>query len=61
MGRTVKTIVQTSQFKQDLKRLKYAGRYDIEDLLTVIGLLARNLLCSVWSLTRKTALAASQS
>jgi len=38
----MKAIVQTSQFKQDLKRIKYAGRYDIEDLLTVVDLLARN-------------------
>ena len=42
MGCAVKTILQTSQFKQDLKRIKYAGRYDIEDLLTIIDLLARN-------------------
>lgn len=38
----MKIIVQTSQFKQDLKRLKYAGRYDIDDLLVLVDLLAKN-------------------
>jgi len=38
----VKVIVQTSQFKQDIKRAKYAGRYDIDDLLAIVELLARN-------------------
>jgi len=38
----VKTIVQTSQFKQDLKRLKNSGRYTIDDLLMIVELLACN-------------------
>lgn len=38
----MKEIVQTSQFKQDLKRVKYSGRFDIEDLLAIVGLLASN-------------------
>jgi mRNA interferase YafQ len=38
----VKPIVQTSQFKQDLKKVKYAGRYAIDDLLVIVDLLARN-------------------
>jgi mRNA interferase YafQ len=40
MGRGVKTIVQTSQFKQDLKRVKHSGRYKIDDLLGIVDLLA---------------------
>jgi mRNA interferase YafQ len=36
----VKAIVQTSQFKQDLKRVKYSGRYDRDDLLAIVALLA---------------------
>ncbi|MEN9596139.1 MAG: hypothetical protein RL236_573 [Pseudomonadota bacterium] len=42
MGRGVKTIVQTSQFKQDLKRVKHSGRYEIDDLLEIVDLLAQN-------------------
>ena len=38
----MKTIVQTSQFKQDLKRLKNSGRYTLDDLLMIVELLARN-------------------
>ncbi len=38
----MKTIVQTSQFKQDLKRLKNSGRYTIDDLLMIVELLACN-------------------
>jgi mRNA interferase YafQ len=38
----VKTIVQTSQFKQDLKRVKHSGRYEIDDFLVVVDLLAQN-------------------
>jgi mRNA interferase YafQ len=38
----VKTIVQTSQFKQDLKRVKNSGRYVVDDLLQVLDLLAQN-------------------
>jgi mRNA-degrading endonuclease YafQ of YafQ-DinJ toxin-antitoxin module len=38
----VKSIVQTSQFKHDLKKVKYAGRYAIDDLLVIVDLLARN-------------------
>jgi len=38
----VKPIVQTSQFKHDLKKVKYAGRYAIDDLLVIVDLLARN-------------------
>lgn len=40
MGRSMRTIVQTSQFKQDLKKVKHSGRYKINDLLTVVELLA---------------------
>jgi len=36
----MKQIVQTSQFKHDLKKVKHAGRYKIEDLLTVAETLA---------------------
>lgn len=42
MGRSVKAIVQTSQFKQDLKRVKHSGRYMIDDLLAIVELLANN-------------------
>jgi mRNA interferase YafQ len=42
----VKTIVQTSQFKQDLKRVKHSGRYEIDDLLVVVDLLAQNQMLS---------------
>ncbi len=38
----MKTIVQTSEFKQDLKRVKNSGRYEIDDLLAVVNLLAQN-------------------
>ena len=38
----MKAIVQTSQFKQDLKRVKYSGGYDIDDLLAIVGLLAND-------------------
>lgn len=38
----MKTVVQTSQFKQDLKRVKKSGRYVIDDLLLVIDLLTQN-------------------
>jgi mRNA interferase YafQ len=38
----VKTVVQTSQFKQDLKRVKNSGRYVIDDLLGIVDLLAQN-------------------
>jgi mRNA interferase YafQ len=37
----VKTVVQTSQFKQDLKRVKKSGRYEIDDLLQVVDLLTQ--------------------
>ena len=36
----MKQIVQTSQFKHDLKKVKHSGRYKIEDLLTVVETLA---------------------
>jgi len=36
------STVQTSQFKQDLKSIKYAERYDIDYLLAIVELLARN-------------------
>jgi mRNA interferase YafQ len=42
MGRCVKTIVQTSQFKQDLKRVKNSRRYLIDDLLAIVEVLANN-------------------
>ena len=38
----MKPIVQTSQFTHDLKKVKYAGRYAIDDLLVIVDLLARN-------------------
>ena len=38
----MKAIVQTSQFKQDLKKVKYAGRHAVDDLLVIVDLLARN-------------------
>lgn len=40
----MKTVAQTSQFKQDLKRIKHSGRYEIDDLLVVVDLLAQNQL-----------------
>lgn len=42
MEQCVREIVQTSQFKQDLKRIKHSGRYKIDDLLTVIESLAND-------------------
>lgn len=36
----MRVIVQTSQFKRDLKKLKHSGRYKIDDLLAVVELLA---------------------
>ena len=36
----MRVVVQTSQFKRDLKKLTHSGRYKIEDLLTVVELLA---------------------
>jgi mRNA interferase YafQ len=36
----MKEVVQTTQFKQDLKKLKRSGRYKIEDLLGIVELLA---------------------
>jgi len=37
----VRAIVQTSQFKQDLKKIKHSGRYKIiDDLLAVVESLA---------------------
>lgn len=38
----MKTIVQTSQFKQDLKHVKHSRRYTIDDLLTLVELIATN-------------------
>jgi mRNA interferase YafQ len=38
----VREIVQTAQFKRDLKKLKHSGRYKIEDLLLVVELLAND-------------------
>jgi mRNA interferase YafQ len=38
----VRDIVQTAQFKRDLKKLKYSGRYKVEDLLLVVELLAND-------------------
>ncbi len=35
----MREIVQTSQFKQDLKRVKHSGRYSIDDLLQVVEFL----------------------
>lgn len=40
MEQFVRTIVQTSQFKQDLKKIKHSGRYKIDDLLAVVESLA---------------------
>ena len=36
----MRAIVQTSQFKQDLKKIKHSGRYKLDDLLAVIDTLA---------------------
>ncbi len=36
----MRAVVQTSQFKQDLKKIKHSGRYKIDDLLSVIEDLA---------------------
>jgi mRNA interferase YafQ len=38
----VREIVQTAQFKRDLKKLKHSGRYKVEDLLLVVELLAND-------------------
>jgi mRNA interferase YafQ len=38
----VREIVQTAQFKWDLKKLKHSGRYKVEDLLVVVELLAND-------------------
>jgi mRNA interferase YafQ len=38
----VRDIVQTAQFKRDLKKLKHSGRYKVEDLLRVVELLAND-------------------
>ena len=40
MEQFVRAIVQTSQFKQDLKKIKHSGRYKIDDLLAVVESLA---------------------
>ncbi len=36
----MREVVQTSQFKQDLKKIKHSGRYKIDDLLAVVESLA---------------------
>ena len=36
----MREIVQTSRFKSDLKKLARSGRYDVEELLDVVELLA---------------------
>lgn len=36
----MREIVQTSRFKSDLKKLARSGRHDIDELLTVIEMLA---------------------
>jgi len=36
----VREVVQTAQFKQDLKKIKNSGRYKLTDLLEVVELLA---------------------
>ncbi len=38
----MRQVVQTSQFKQDLKKVKRSNRYKIEDLLEVVALLAND-------------------
>jgi len=38
----VRTIVQTSQFKADLKKIARSGKYDKNDLLTVLELLTND-------------------
>ena len=38
----MRDIVQTAQFKRDLKKLKYSGRYKVEDLLLAVELLAND-------------------
>ncbi len=40
MERCVRVIVQTSQFKQDLKKIKHSGRYKLDDLLAVVDALS---------------------
>jgi len=36
----VKAVVQTAQFKRDLKKVKRSGRYKVDDLLVVVELLS---------------------
>lgn len=36
----MREIVQTSQFKQDLKKIKHSARYKVDDLLAVVESLA---------------------
>jgi mRNA interferase YafQ len=36
----MREIVQTSRFKSDLKKLARSGRYDVDELLVVIEMLA---------------------
>ncbi len=36
----MKAVVQTAQFKRDLKKVKRSGRYKVDDLLVVVELLA---------------------
>lgn len=38
----MREIVQTSQFKQDLKKVKHSNRYKIDDLLAIVDLLAND-------------------
>ncbi len=38
----MREIVQTSQFKQDLKKVKHSNRYKIDDLLVIVDLLAND-------------------
>ncbi len=38
----MRDIVQTAQFKRDLKKLKHSGRYKVDDLLLVVELLAND-------------------
>ena len=42
MGGGVREVVQTAQFKKDLRKVARSGRYKVEDQLEAVGVLARN-------------------
>ena len=43
----MREIVQTAQFKKDLKRIARSGRYRVEELLDAVGTLSRDERLSV--------------